>query len=390
MRALAHFNDGTHRMVPPEQTLARIAPHLARNGITRCMPVTRLDSLGIPTYCAIRPNGLLLQVSNGKGVSDAASRVSALMEALELNHAENPRPGALRRASLAELRAEGAAVLEPRAINGLRDGYFGDRFAIDWTAGVELTSGATVWVPGSAVYFFCAPCLFDTSTNGLASGNHLSEATLHALYELIERDAMSRLSVDGTIRLRENASVIDTTTIDDELIRAIVDRVEEAGTQVLLMWLPSAIPIHTFWAVMLNRQPLASVSTLNVGWGTHVDQRIAASRALTEAAQSRLVFIHGAREDIQTKQVYHSKQAADSRAARYFAGLSPDTAWDDIAGRPTVGFHHDLDVLLARVVDALAQAGHSGLIRCDLTDPDAGIPVVKVLAPTLQFNHHLF
>jgi ribosomal protein S12 methylthiotransferase accessory factor len=141
---------------------------------------------------------------------------------------------------------------------------------------------------------------------------------------------------------------------------------------------------------MVNRSPLASVSTLNVGWGTHVDQRIAAARALTEAAQSRLVFIHGAREDIQTKQVYHARQAAASPAVQYFTELQPTASWDDVAGLPTVGFHSDLDELLGRVVSALARAGHRRLIRFDLTHPDTGIPVVKVIAPTLQFHHQLF
>jgi ribosomal protein S12 methylthiotransferase accessory factor len=390
MSALARFSDGTQRLVPPEQTLARVGPHLARHGITRCMPVTRLDALGIPTFCAIRPNGLLLQVSNGKGISDMAARVSALMEAFELNHAENPPASALRRTTLAALRAEGARVIAPQDVHGFRDTYFSERYVCDWIEGEDLVRGGPVWAPASGVYFYCTPCLHDTSTNGLASGNHPAEATLHALYELIERDAMTRLNIDGTIRIRGHASVIDPDTIDDALVRAIVDQVEEAGTRVLLLWLPSAIAVHTFWAVMINRSPMASVSTLNIGWGTHVDMRIAACRALTEAAQSRLVFIHGAREDILAKQVYHAKQTLDSAAVRYFHDLPADTTWSDIEGRPSVGGHEDLDLLLSRVVGALADAGHDRLIRFDLTDPEAGIPVVKVIAPTLKFDHKLF
>lgn len=388
--ALARFNHGTQRLVPPEQTLAWVTPYLARHGITRCMPVTRLDSLGIPTYCAIRPNGLVLQVSNGKGISDAAARVSALMEALELHYAENPAPGILRRASLSMLDDEGATVLRPDQLHGFRKVYFTDWFQCDWVAGANLVDGSPVWAPASAVYFHCTPNLHDTSTNGLASGNDLSEATLHAIYELVERDAMSRLSVDGTIRIREHAHVIDPATIDDETLRLLVDQVEAAGTKVLLLWLPSAIAVHTFWAVLLNRSPLASVSTLNVGWGTHCDLRIAASRALTEAAQSRLVFIHGAREDILTKPVYRTAQASDTAGVRFFANLEPTTTWPDIAGRATVPYHDDLAVQLERVVAGLAGAGHDRLIRFDLTDPDDGIPVVKVLAPTLKFNHRLF
>jgi YcaO-like protein with predicted kinase domain len=388
--ALAHFNHGTQRLVPPEQTLARVTPWLAGNGITRAMPVTRLDSLGIPTYCSIRPNGLVLQVSNGKGLSDTAARVSAVMEALELHYAENPRPGVLRRASLATLEAEGAAVVRPDEIHGARPVYFSDRFQCDWVAGENLVDGSPVWAPASAVYFYCTPNLHDTSTNGLASGNDLSEATLHAIYELIERDAMLRIIADGRVHVHEHARVIDPATIDDDTLRLLVDQVEAAGTRALLLWLPSAIPVHTFWAVMLNRSPQASVSTLNVGWGTHIDRRIAASRALTEAAQARLTFIHGAREDIQSKPVHRIAHTADAPGVRFFAGLEPTASWTDLEGLAAVPYHDDLSLLLERVVEALAGAGHGRILRFDLTDPESGIPVVKVLAPSLKFNHTLF
>jgi ribosomal protein S12 methylthiotransferase accessory factor len=377
--------------VPPEETLARVTPHLPVCGITRCTSVTGLDSLGIPTYCAIRPGGLLLQVSNGKGITDVAARVSALMEAIELHHAEHPAPERLRRTSLAQLRAEGAAVLPPADLEGFRGGYFGERFVCDWTAGESLTDGRTVWAPASAVYFFCTPGLFNTSTNGLASGNHRAEATLHALYELIERDAASRLSVDGQMQIRDRARVVDPASVDDSPLRTLFERIERAETHAVLMWLPSAIGLHTFWAVLLNRRPLASVSTLNIGWGTHVDKRIAASRALTEAAQSRLVFIHGAREDLLTKEVYHARQQpGESRAFRYFDGLRPSTRWPELDGFATLPIEADLERQEGRVVAELTRAGHDRLVRFDLTDPALGIPVVKVLAPSLRFNARLF
>lgn len=389
--ARAQFRYGTERVVPPEQTLARIAPLLAANGITRCMPVTRLDSLGVPTYCAIRPTGLVLQVSNGKGLSDAAARTSAAMEAIELSHAENPLPARLRRTTLAALRAESADVLAPADLYGFRRGYFTDRFVCDWTEGRNLADGgAPVWAPASAVYFYCTPGLFDTNTNGLASGNDMAEATLHALYELVERDAMSRINVGGTIRIRDYAKVIDPDTIEIDGVRELMAQIEAAGTKVLLLWLPSTIAVHTFWAVTLNRGALAAVSTLNVGWGTHVDPAVAAFRALTEAAQSRLTFIHGAREDIQTKAVFHAGQVQDSAGVRYFEALEPAADWAEVADAATVPYHDDFTILLERVTEALARAGHRRLIGFDLTNPEFGIAVVKVIAPTLQFNHRLF
>lgn len=389
MSTLASFNLGTRRLCRPEQTLERVAPHRLRCGITRSTSVTGLDTLGVPSFCAIRPDGLVLQVSNGKGLTAAAAEASAVMEALELHHAEHPLPGRLLRDSERGLRRRGHEVLPSRTTPGFRDGYYDERFQCEWVRGEDLVSGAAMYAPASAVYFFRRPSLYMTSTNGLASGNHATEATLHALYELIERDAMTRLSVDGRLKIRERAKVVDTTGIDAPELREILDRAEADRTRVVLLWLDSAVPLHTFWAVFLSAESLVSTSTFNVGWGTHSDKRIAAARALTEAAQSRVAFIHGAREDIRDKPVFGAGRVQSSKAYRFFDRLQPDTAWEALDGS-TLPPEMDLDAALQGLVRALAQAGHDTLVRFDLTDPAMDIPVVKLIAPSLRFNHRLF
>ena len=51
------YYGGTHRLLAPEDTLAKIEPHLSAIGVTRCADVTGLDRIGIPVFCAIRPQG---------------------------------------------------------------------------------------------------------------------------------------------------------------------------------------------------------------------------------------------------------------------------------------------------------------------------------------------
>jgi ribosomal protein S12 methylthiotransferase accessory factor len=389
MSTLAKYNLGTRRLCPPEETLERIAPYRLRCGITRSTSVTGLDTLGVPSYCAIRPDGLVLQVSNGKGLTDAAAEASAVMEAIELYHAEHPLPARLVRAAEQDLRGSGHDVLPCRTVPGFRGGYYDERFQCEWVRGEDLVNDRPVFAPASAVYFFRRPSLHMTSTNGLASGNHVTEATLHALYELIERDAMSRLSVNGKLRIRERAKVIDTAGIDAPELRDILDRAEADCTKVVLLWLDGVIPVHTFWAVFLSAESLVSTSTLNVGWGTHVDKRIAAARALTEAAQSRVAFIHGAREDIRDKPVSGADAVQSSPAYRYFDCLKPSSGWDAL-DELCPPHELELDAELHRLVHELAQTGHGPLIRIDLTSPDMNIPVVKLISPSLRFNHRLF
>lgn len=384
------FTRGTHRIVPPEQTLARIEPLLADCGITRCTDVTWLDQLGIPVYCAIRPAGLVLQVSNGKGMTAAAARASALMEAIELQHAETPSPGLLRWASRRELGAEGATVLGPAGLPGWVGGYDADGYRCEWIPGTALADGAPVWAPAGVACFARSPARLQTDSNGLASGNHLLEATLHGLYELIERDAVSAISVDGRLRVREHCRCIRHDSIPDAALRALLGHIESRDTQVVLLWVPSRVPVHTFWSVLLNHRPGPAVSTFNIGAGCHRDPLVALMRAVTEAAQSRLTFIHGAREDRGRKPIDSASHVPESAAFRYFARLEPTTPWSALPG---VGAPEDaLPDLFATcdwLVAELTRVGQR-VYRFDLTRPEYGIPVVKLVAPGLDFNQRLF
>ena len=82
------YRRGTHRTVDPAATLARVRPHLQGMGITRIANVTGLDRIGIPVVMACRPNARSLAVSQGKGLTLEAAKASAVMEAIELHHAE--------------------------------------------------------------------------------------------------------------------------------------------------------------------------------------------------------------------------------------------------------------------------------------------------------------
>src|SRR5262249_24268854 len=177
-----------------------IRPHLTTFGITRCADITGLDRIGIPVYVAVRPDGRILQTSNGKGLEHTDAKVSALMEAIEEWHAEHPVLE-VRRCSFAALRAEGEPALSPQGIDGCpRGNRTTVRQVLDWIEGKELHSGTRTWLPAYAAYYQRhQPYHF--SYNGLASGNHVVEATLHALYEVIERDALASLDGPRHVRL---------------------------------------------------------------------------------------------------------------------------------------------------------------------------------------------
>lgn len=381
------YHQGTWRLCSPEDTLARISPHLQRCGITRCADVTQLDNMGVPVYCAIRPTAAVLQVSNGKGLTHASAKVSALMEGIEFFHCENPDPSHLQVNSMRALRAAGSAFVEPATIAGFLDNsYCSDDYQMEWTSAQSLMTGDTVQVPASAVFFHREPSLHMTTTNGLASGNHLLEATLHGLYELIERDAAAGLLGQARIPIKEKCKVMDLASVDDPDLQHLAQMATHTGSRLVLLWVESAIPIYTFWAILMNEQSWISGSTFNTGWGTHVDPSVAASRAITEAIQSRVTMIHGAREDALIKPVFRKAQDVwGSKAFQYFMNLAADTDWAQLAhGVP--GVDKDLARTLELLLDQLVAAGHPEVLRCDLTKPDINIPVVRLVAPTLRLR----
>src|SRR6202020_1763686 len=81
--------DGTHRLVSPETTLARVRPLRPVMGITRIANITGLDCIGIPVTMVCRPNARSLAVSQGKGLDLTAAKVSGVMESIEGYHAEH-------------------------------------------------------------------------------------------------------------------------------------------------------------------------------------------------------------------------------------------------------------------------------------------------------------
>ena len=105
-----HDLGGTMRCRDAASTLAWVRPMLPQFGITRLANVTGLDRIGIPVWMCIRPNGRSLSVSQGKGVTAELAQASAVMESIELYHAEHvgPRAGRIVPGGAAASRGPGS------------------------------------------------------------------------------------------------------------------------------------------------------------------------------------------------------------------------------------------------------------------------------------------
>lgn len=371
----AYF-DGTHRTRHPDQTWEAIRPLLMAYGITRVADVTGLDDLGIPVTMAVRPLARTLSVAQGKGATLAAARVSGAMEAIEAWHGERAVP-------TADVRAPADDLALPYPVTALEShpgSLVTGRTVLDWITACSAPAGEPVLVPAACVQLGREAHgqwrlhLPSASTNGLASGNTRAEAVVHALAELIERDTISALT-----DRRGRGRLIDPDSIEDEHCAALISRVRAAGAWLELWHLPNRFNVPVMSCYLWREdQPALLVS----GSGAHLDPHVALSRAITEAAQSRLTQITGSREDIHPAayrpSVHRGPQPATSRG----------TGWAQVAAQHTTGFATDdgeAEHLAARIK---AVTGYSPLV-VDLTHglhQRREFAVVKVLAPTLRYD----
>jgi len=130
----------------------------------------------------------------------------------------------------------------------------------------------------------------------------LEEATLHALFELIERDAVASLR-RGRVARPESAVPRASPGVDPRRDTPGPHRTLSPawGVRIVLLWVPSRVDVHTFWCALVDERPFAGASMVRFGRATHLSPEYGALRAVLEAAQGRLSAIHGAREDVDAR-----------------------------------------------------------------------------------------
>ncbi len=373
LEAPSVLRDGTHRAATLASTWRRFAPAMRTAQITRIADLTGLDTLGVPVFAAIRPMGKSLSTQQGKGITPEAARISALMESLETWTAEHLALPVVRGTA----RDLGARAVDVRALPRPRGRL--DRSARwRWVEGWDLVNDRAVLVPEQSVTLdttFTTPPVFDISSNGLASGNVLVEAIVHGLCEVIERDAEAAWRRAGGDR----RIVLDTIT--DPVCRGLVDQITATGARIFIWDLGGIIPVVGCAIMEDPREPAWRALGFYQGFGAHLQPEVAIARAITEAAQTRLTYIAGGRDDFFA---FDYARATDPEILgdlwdRLAAPCDEPAVFDELPRRDTAGLGEDLEVL----VQLACEAGAAQVIVVDLTHPQLGVPVVKVLVPGL-------
>ena len=400
-----------YRTVPPDATLARhadlVSPLVGVVRRVENVPVPGTDLVHAYTASHAHHYGVggvravkdaRRDHSGGKGRSDTEAHASALCESLERFSSVHRGDEPVRVARRSQL---GARALAPNDLMHFSAAQYEERDA--WNAGVgrgfqavpepyvdapiawstvrNLGDGSLWQVPSAFLFYgfrgegarFC-----DGDSNGLAGGNCVEEAVLQGFLELVERDAVALWWYNQAPR---PAVALEA---DDPWIREVVALYGRLGRDVWALDLTTDLGIPTYAAVSALRRDTGQ--DIIFGFGAHLDPRIALTRALAELNQM-LPTVLGTDEERRARLLPDFADAvrwwdeATLVAEPYLLPAPGAARWPvPPPSREPVG---DLRADLARCIDRAAAVGCE-VLAYDLTRPDVGFPVVKVIVPGLR------
>ncbi|MFZ3183961.1 MAG: YcaO-like family protein [Pseudomonas sp.] len=371
-----------------EETLKIIVNDIApRLGITRVTDTTWLDRIGIPVFASIRPTALKgsLCVNAGKGLRSAEAKVGAYMEAIEFSLAQH------NTAQLNLLKTT------PRQIVESHDGRIDfNQFCLlyGYTAladapiiAIEVNDvlrNQSVLVPAELVFIPYPENpeqrLFGESSSGLASGNDLIEASVHAVCELMERD------VQAFNHMHDRSSLVNLDIYSAET-DSLIKKINAAGLILSVRYTENCFGMAYFQAFIMEESPQAPISVAT-GSGLHPIKEIALIRAICEAAQSRLSHIHGGRDDIIERVKYFEKKGRSAELEAISLLRTVATSQNQIIDYSSIGCQESaiptIESAWELLIEQLRSVGLNTILRVELSKTTDDIKVVRIIIPGLE------
>ena len=407
-------SDGGYRTVPPEETVRKysrvVSPIIGIvSSLTDVSPAREVGHVYLAdtvNRVALDPDGHFWvdrYHAAGKGMTAIQAQASALGEAIERYSFARQGTDLTIPGSLSEL---GADAIHPNDVMNFSERQYRERQSrnlvrierrfipepfdpdsrIDWTPLWSLTERRHKLLPTDLLLFSrpgassrtdepsdpprsCVVC-----SNGCASGNTLEEAVLQGLLEVIERDAVATWWYN---RLRRPA--VDLASLGDRWLSNVGTEYAQWARDIVALDLTNDLGIPVIASVSHLRA--GDRERILLGFGCHVDVRIAVQRAVTELCQSLIL-------EIDPRFVFEDREfsawmESASRAEHDY--LVPDDAVpprtrDDFLPPPT---GNPLTAAIERCREAVESRGMEVLVL-DQTRPDIGMPVVKVVVPGLR------
>lgn len=363
------------KLVPPEETIARVKDRLAHLNLKILKETLRIDSgrLDIPVYISLLDVDAARVVPTrkqmGKGATPAQAEASALMELVErFSFFSFLEEGPLLFATFREL--EGMALPFSYLAKSLFDvspevGKAAELYQ-DWplffTPATNLSTGQAVFVPIHWFYLI-------EEYNGPAAGNCREEAVLQGICEVVERHVGSVISHE-----RRPTPAIDPDSATDPAVRELLDKFHRNGIRLFLRDFSLDTGIPSVGALAYDPATFPHASEIIFTCGTTTSPQKSLSRALTEIAQLAGDF-HRRTSYRPTLPKYASLEEA--------AYLMEPGPLVPIQSLPDVS-HANIGEEVQRCLGALAKSGLEAL-AVETTHKAVDIPAFYILIPGTHF-----
>lgn len=319
-------------------------------------------------------------------MSNHFAKASAIMEAIELHCAENfvslDITTSLEKTIGSDLFVDFTSLSLVEEIN------LDLSTELEWTSASSLVDNRELLVPKSlvsrdATIANSRNAVFFSSSNGLASGNNEAEVHLHGMCEVVERDQLSHWYLRQAQGFKSGR--IDAETISDDVCADLVESIRASGLSIAIWYssFDTTIPcfVCTIWDdVGHNLYPQRAS-----GSGCHPYKEIAFSRAVTEAAQSRLTHISGARDDMYWDRYRNILPSGSQKNDVYLEKIKleqPSLTFDDIdtyrADQP-LNWTREKILELEYIEDILITHVPTGDVNLD-------IEVGQIIVPNAEFS----
>ena len=407
-------SDGGYRSVSPEETLEKYQYHISPiTGVIRELkPLFPQSKSLVRAYVAKHDFASVYETletlqenvggrSMGKGKTDAQAKASGFGEAIE-RYSGIFQGDEIRRKGSYEKMADKA--IHPNACMNFSEEQYQNRHQwnaahsswfqkvpepfdgereIEWTPVWSLTAEEFKYLPTAYCYYgYPQPPKPDcwADSNGCAAGNTLEEAILQGFMELVERDCVALWWYNRLQRPR-----VDLDSFDDPYFQGIKQDYAALNRELWVLDIANDFNIPAFAAISSKSD--RPQQDIILGFGAHLDAKIAVSRALTEVNQS-LPAVLQANPDGTTRYSSSCEQLAlewwktATLANRPYLVGDRDTPRKTYSDYPQV-FSDNLREDVKACQQIVEQQGMEMLVL-DQSRLDIGLKVVKVIVPGMR------
>lgn len=328
-----------------------------------------------------------LAVGNGKGLGPQ-SEASAVFEALEHLFVAFPPQSGIQEIPIGDLLGRGEVLQDP-ALQIIKQWHPSTR--LDCRVYQSLRDGTEVFYPLFLAAPGCgippvarsvlAPAAKYSTNNGTATGLGKTEALIHAISEVVERDSLSCFLLQTFVaRHPKPVRVIGRHSLPLGLVNLMVDAEEIIGASIQLLDITTELQIPSILAVGGNGYGVSFV-----GSGASLSKSYAIERALLETVQSFHLSTAALREEDASFLRLFSKLPRYQSCIRLDLTHCPTVtvSYNDVV---SYGLPENLENHLSQLIQRVEGCGYPIFFH-HVHASELGVDCVHCIVPGLEKFH---